>query len=63
MGIFENDMPFKGGFSLNGVSLVRLRKHFYVLILFLRKECDGMAYQRELKMYQMLEHQSVDFRY
>ncbi len=30
---------------------------------FLRKECDGMAYQRELKMYQMLEHQSVDFRY
>ncbi len=34
MGIFENDMPFKGGFSLNGVSLVRLRKHFYVLILF-----------------------------
>ncbi len=34
MGIFENDTPFKGGFSLNGVSLVRLRKHFYVLILF-----------------------------
>lgn len=47
----------------NGVSLLCFRKHFFLSSFsFLSKECDGMAYQREQKMYQTLKHQSVDSR-